>query len=140
MSNHRRNAKWGFVIFAVIALLAYGLFQSKKLIEGPQITVFEPQDGATLTENLVTIKGVAKNIAYIKLDDSPIFVDNSGLFSEQLLVPVGYSTIKVSAQDKFGRVEERFIHVELPTSTLPAVLLPQQLTPTHATTSTTSKL
>jgi hypothetical protein len=138
MTYHRRYIKWGFVVFAVIALLAYGLFQSKKLIEGPQITIYEPQDGATLTENLVTIKGVAKNIAYIKLDDSPIFVDNNGLFSEQLLVPVGYSAIKISAQDKFGKTEVRFIHVELPTSTLPSDTSPVRVL--QATSTATSTL
>lgn len=139
MINYNRNAKRGLFVFVIIALVAYGLFQSKKLIEGPQITIFEPQNGATLTGDLVTIRGVAKNIAYIWLDDTPIFVDNNGQFDEQLVVPVGYSTIKVSAQDKFGKKTEQLIRVELPRSNLPVATSTPNIAPNATTTATSTR-
>jgi Glucodextranase, domain B len=139
MINYNRSVKRGLFVFVILALVAYGLFQSKKLIEGPQITIFEPQNGATLTGDLVTIRGVAKNIAYIWLDDTPIFVDNNGQFDEQLVVPQGYSTIKVSAQDKFGKKTQELIRVELPVSNLPAATSTPNIAPIATSTATSTR-
>ena len=58
---------------------------------------------------LVTVAGTATNIARISLDDRQIFVDKQGNFSEKLLVPPGYTIIKLAAQDKFGRTTEKLV-------------------------------
>lgn len=112
-SGKRKIRIWVFVFFGLFIAL-YILFQSKNLLLGPRITVSEPNDGATLTYNLVTIKGVASNISLITIDDRPIFVDDQGNFSEKLIAPYGYSIIKVEAQDRFGKATKKLIHIYLP--------------------------
>ncbi len=113
MSNPRKKLKNSLSIIIVLLLIVYGIFQSKDLLRGPIIDIEHPLDGATLQEKIVEVRGEAKNIAYINLNDRQIFVDNDGMFSETIIAPSGYSVIKLSARDKFGETEERLIRVYL---------------------------
>lgn len=123
-----------------MSLVLYVLFQSKSLIEGPIITVTKPLDGETLTYKGVMVTGMAKNISYIYLNDHPIFVDTEGKFRETVIAPVGYSIIKLSAKDKFGRTKEVYLHVVLPgEETIPSLKnLPSQSTGNKSTSTASS--
>lgn len=92
-----------FVILGIITV--YTVFNSRLLINGPQVTVFEPQDGSVLEDPFIEIKGEAKNISFINLDGDPFFINEDGKFSEKLLLSPGLSIIKIDAKDKFGREE-----------------------------------
>lgn len=138
MSNPRQKARIGFFLVITLLIVGYVLFQSKNLISGPQVTVIEPKDGATLSYNLVTVKGSAKNIAYIHLNDRLIFIDETGQFNEKLIAPPGYSIIKIEAQDKFGKSTKQFIHVYLPESaTQPYSTIPASTTSATSTATST---
>ena len=100
-----------FVIIISILILGYGFFQARNLINGPEITITTPKNGDNLLDPLVVISGSAVNITRITLNDRQIFVDKQGRFSEKLLVPPGYTIIKVAAQDKFGRVTQKLIEL-----------------------------
>ena len=132
MSSARQKLRVAFFVLVAVFILLYILFQSKNLILGPQITITEPLDGATLTYNLVTIKGKAQNISSIRIDDRSIFIDNQGLFNEKLIAPVGYSIIQVEGSDRFGKKEQKLIHLYLPQSAVP---VPTVSTTSVATTS-----
>lgn len=100
---------FGIVLFIIIAF--YSLFQAKNLILGPVLTIEEPKNGATLPFSIYTVKGSAKNISFISLNDSPIFVDDEGRFEEKLIAPSGYSIMKMMVEDRFGRKKTQFIHL-----------------------------
>ncbi|MBL7045763.1 MAG: hypothetical protein ISR99_01915 [Parcubacteria group bacterium] len=89
----------------------YVLFQSRNIIIGPVITLEEKYSGRTLNEPLITIKGSARNISHISLNDNPIFTDESGHFEEELLVSPGYSIITIKAIDRFDRVTKEVIEL-----------------------------
>lgn len=92
------------LLFAFLALVAlYALFQGRYIILGPRVHLAAPLDGAVLSSNIVTVSGTAKNVTFISLDDRPIFLDEHGNFSEEVLAPAGQSTIIVKARDRFGR-------------------------------------
>jgi len=95
----------------VIIILGYSVFQAQKIIKGPQIAVSSPINGSLVAASSVSITGVAKNISDISLDGRPIFIDESGNFSEKLLLYPGYNVIKLKAQDKFGAVTEKNIEL-----------------------------
>lgn len=95
------------IAFFVLVLVGYGLFQSQKIIDGPQISVISPISGGTSTESKIEVKGVAKNISAISLNDRPIFIDEQGNFAEKLMLYPGYNIIKLRASDKFGSSVER---------------------------------
>lgn len=110
-------------IVAIVSLIIFGYcgFQARNLIIGPKILVSTPINGADLADPLVIIAGLATNITRISLNDRPIFVDKHGNFSEKLLVPPGYTIIKLAAQDKFGRFTQKLIELNYTATTSSAV-------------------
>jgi hypothetical protein len=99
------------VVIIFLLILGYGLFQARNIIIGPKISLATPENGESLSNPLVTIAGLAKNITRISLDDRQIFVDKQGNFSEKLLLPAGYTIIKLAAQDKFGRSTQKLLEL-----------------------------
>jgi len=49
----------GAVSMLVLVIVGYVFFQTRNVMRGPIITIHTPENGATLGESLVTIKGVA---------------------------------------------------------------------------------
>ena len=95
------------IVVFVLIIIGYGLFQSQKIIKGPSITLSSLKDGEVVKQSDVDITGVAKNISAISLNDRPIFIDESGNFSEKLMLYPGYNIIKLRAEDKFGSSVEK---------------------------------
>ncbi len=98
------------ILFAII-IVGYSAFQAKNLVLGPQVTITEPRNGSSVPHEIVTIRGEARNISAISLNDSPIFITNTGLFEEKLIAPPGYSIMTLRASDRFGRSITRYIHL-----------------------------
>lgn len=104
----RTYIKVGFFLALGSALLFYGYLKSANLIEGPEVFLDSPRNGETTVTSLVTITGIARNIAFITLNDRQIFLDGEGRLNEKLLLSYGYNIITVKARDKFGkRIEKR---------------------------------
>ncbi|KKP79826.1 MAG: hypothetical protein UR80_C0045G0001, partial [Parcubacteria group bacterium GW2011_GWB1_35_5] len=91
------NIRRFIIIFSVILLLSYGVFNARNLIIGPMIEIYSPSQNTETKENLLTIKGRAKNIAFLSLNSKPIFVDMEGLFEEKLLLSPGSNIIEIRA-------------------------------------------
>lgn len=87
----------------MVALLAYGYYQAGDLLHGPQLLIHYPKNGASIDTQLTEIKGTAQNISKITLNDGQIFINESGAFTEQLLLNIGYNIITVSVEDRYGR-------------------------------------
>lgn len=110
-SNIKKTLQISGIIFTVLVIVGYSLFQAKNLLVGPTFTIETPLDGATLQSEVFTIKGVAHNVASITLNDSPIFIDENGVFEEKLIAPKGYSIIELSVADRFGRRRTEYVHL-----------------------------
>lgn len=101
------------VKLSLIALIAgfivgYSLFQAQNLMSGPVITLEASQKNS---DDVATIQGVAKNVAFITFNGRQIFTDRNGVWSEPFVLSEGYNIIVVSAQDKFGRVKEKTVEL-----------------------------
>jgi len=101
-----------YVLFGLI-IASYSLFQAWKLISGPIIEIYSPQNGATYTQTLIEISGRARNISYLNLNDRPIYTDKDGYFKEKLLLLPGYNIIKLDARDKFKTYTEKKLELIL---------------------------
>lgn len=137
----QRDAKHWFRIIIITSLslliVSYAIYQSRKLLEGPEITITEPQNGTITLDSLLTIKGVAENINSINLDDRPIFIDEQGNFEEKLLLYPGYNIIKFEARDKFGK--EKTLNLEVVyQAPIPPIIPMGTSTITATSTATTS--
>jgi len=100
-----------FILFVVIVV--YSIFQAQKLINGPQIEVYSPKNGSTYSQVLIEVEGRAKNIAYLNMNDRPIFTDKTGYFKEKFLLSPGYNVIKLDASDKFKKYTEKKLEIIL---------------------------
>ncbi len=96
---------------AALAILGYGAFEARLLIEGPQIVILSPQNGTATSSALVSITGIARNISFLTINDNPSFTDAQGRFTETLSPPPGYAIFTVQATDRFGRRASAAIHV-----------------------------
>lgn len=102
-----RSAHTYIRIFFALALAGiivwYAYSKSEDYLEGPKITIHSPENGITVSRSLVTISGTAEHIAHITLNGRQIFITEEGLFSEQLLLSLGYNIITLKARDRFDR-------------------------------------
>lgn len=99
------------VIATICIFLAYILFQSRFLIEGPSL-VLHNEHVIAQTEQFVTLEGTAGNIVYISINDRPILTTESGYFKERILLQTGYNIVRVEARDRYGRtkyIEREFV-------------------------------
>jgi hypothetical protein len=110
-----RNAsfyvKTGSVGLLILIILGYAFFQAHNLIFGPHITLTSPLNGATYTDRVVEVRGIATNAAYFSIDDKPVLLDKNGAFDESLLLPLGYTIIKLDAVDQFGKSIEKTVQI-----------------------------
>lgn len=93
-----------FTLFVV-----YSGFETIKVVLGPSLTITSPKKLETVHSPLVTVRGIAKRVAFITVNDRQIFVDTKGEFMTELLVPMGYTIIKVTVRDRFGKEITEYI-------------------------------
>lgn len=93
----------GFGVGLVVVIIFYAYYQSRAIIEGPQIEIIEPENNATASSSLLTIRGTTIHAKELTLDGRPIFIDLEGRFREQLLLSPGYNIIELTAKDAQGR-------------------------------------
>ncbi len=112
-----RNAKSiiRIVIFCLFGILiaGYSVFQAQKLITGPVIEVYTPQNGATYSQTLIEIDGRVFNTSHLNLNGRSIFTDKSGYFKEKLLLSPGFNIIKLDAVDKYKKYTEKILEIIL---------------------------
>ena len=98
-------------LLAITSVGFYAYRQSRDYILGSRVIINEPHNGSLITDESIIVNGNAQNIAYISLNDSPIFVDSKGDFREKILLLDGYNIISVKAQDRFGKKTEKSVEV-----------------------------
>jgi hypothetical protein len=95
------------VALLFIGGITYALFQGQDLIIGPRISIIYPPNGMVATTSLLTLTGHVKNVAFITLNDRPIYTDSKGTIKESLLLPRGYTMMVIQAKDRFGKTTEK---------------------------------
>lgn len=92
-----------------LIIVIYTLWNARNLIQGPQLEIMEPENGALITSKTLFIKGVAKNSSFIGLNGRQIFTDKEGVFMEEILPQDGYNVLEMTAQDRFGKKTSEII-------------------------------
>lgn len=99
----------GILIAAALVILGYGLFEARKLLDGPNIVIFSPVNGSATSTGMVTVVGKAENISFLTINDSPSYTNEEGKFVYRYSPPAGYTTLTVGAVDRFGRRAQKSI-------------------------------
>lgn len=115
------NIRRFLIVVSVLLLISYGIFNARNLLLGPSIEIFSPTSSEIETEsNTITVKGQAKNIVFLSLNERPIFVDPEGLFEEKLLLSPWFNIIEIKARDRFKKEVQKIIKVYYKQSTTTA--------------------
>ena len=95
----------------VAGVITYGLFEGRRLIQGPQIVIAMPKDGSATSSTAVVISGFAYNISFLTINDKPAYTNENGYFEETLSPAPGYAIFTVAATDRFGRRASSVVHI-----------------------------
>jgi hypothetical protein len=111
-TNAKKIVKIGGTAVFFLLILIFIFFNTKDLIFGVKIKDVELnnspiQSGATITQAVVEITGIAKNATLLTLDGREISIDQQGNFDETIALLPGYNIMSIRAQDKFGHVDEK---------------------------------
>lgn len=97
--------------FAIILVAGYAFFATHNFLSGPYLEITEPQNGSVFTNPQINIKGVAKRINEITINDRPITIDEEGNWNESEVLFPGYNPLLIHIKDRFGR--EKTYRLEL---------------------------
>ncbi len=104
-----------FILLGALALaiLSYGIFEGRRLIEGPEVSIYSPTNGSATSTTGVIIAGNAQNISFLTINDRPYFTDKQGNFSETVSLPAGLAVVTVAATDRFGRRTSKEVSINV---------------------------
>lgn len=108
----KKNIKMAVLSLFFFLILIFVLFNSRNIILGVKIKNVKINNSPAteymnINENIINIKGIAKNAVNIKINGREISIDQKGNFDETLALFLGYNLININAQDKFGNVDEK---------------------------------
>jgi len=92
------------VLLAILALviLGYVAFQARFLIIGPVVRL-TTETKPVYNERMIEITGQAENVTYLTLNGRSIYTNETGAFTEKLVLENGYTIMTIRAQDRYGR-------------------------------------
>lgn len=105
----KRNIGIALSIVFFGLFVIYAGFEAIKVALGPSLIITSPKEYETLYDPLVIVSGQVRRAAYITVNDRQVFADLDGNFSVELLLPRGYSIIKVTVRDRFDKEVTRNI-------------------------------
>lgn len=95
----------GGILLVLLLLTAYGGVKAFPLLAGPELTLTSPADGQGLSDNFVTVSGIAAHTENLSMNGAPLLIDAKGHFSTVLVLPHGGAILSLTATDRFGKSE-----------------------------------
>ncbi len=102
-----------FVIFAIVAIVSFFLFQYRDALFDPSLSVSSPVDGAVVHTGVITVVGKASPGALVSIDGDAALTDKNGAFSKETGLFTGEQTIVVMAKNSYGRTTTLFRRVKV---------------------------
>jgi len=100
------------VVAGFILLFAgYLSFQVKRVLEPPRLTVYNPAEGITITEQSITVQGETERECQLAINGQEIMPDEKGVFNLTIDLANGLNTITVTATKKHGKVSTVTRHI-----------------------------
>ena len=137
MSQQASVLKITLVSILALIIVGYAAFNSRFLIEGPEIVLAFDKDEIVSQDKTLFLEGQVLHSSFISINGRPIFVDEQGNFNEKLLLSNGVSIIDIYAKDKFGKEVRKKIDVLYQGDNSPSVAL-QTLVSTSTASTTLS--
>ena len=106
-----------FGMVLLVGIVWYVQFQARNIIQGPTINLTS-EYVPLQHERSIGLVGHAQNIVKLSLNGREIHTDESGVFTQTLVLPNGYTIMELTAQDRFGRttsLQKTYVYVPLST-------------------------
>ncbi|MEI6238175.1 MAG: hypothetical protein WCP15_01415 [bacterium] len=110
-SKTKKIILYSFLGLCFIGLAVFATYESKRLVEGPLITLNESYSGISTTSSYLNISGIIQNASETSLNGRKIFIDSSGKFDEKTVLSEGVNRIYIEAKDRFGKYAEKTIEI-----------------------------
>ncbi len=111
----------GVGIIVAIAFFAYLSLELRSFVSEPRLSISSPSDGETVDAAEILVSGRTDPRAKVRINDDDAVVDEDGAFSERVTLTAGLNVITVSSENRFGKVKERTISVNVPSPSLQPV-------------------
>jgi hypothetical protein len=110
-TQYIRMLKLGAIVLAALVIIGYAAWRSLNYARGPEIEIFQPENGSTAASSTIDIIGRADRVNSLMVDGRSISLDQQGSFKDTLVVFPGVNIIAFDATDQFGRSTEKQIEV-----------------------------
>lgn len=104
------------LFFAAVA--GYAAYELTGLVRKPELIINNPPAGATLHDELITVRGQAAGLIKLTINDEPLALAEDGVFETKLLLAHGYNIIRFSGADRFGRTIKQALPIIYQSDTL----------------------
>ena len=91
------------IIIAIIICIAYLGFRLQQIISPPTLTITNPVDNMTITENIILVRGLTEPETEIKINGETVLADTTGNFTQPINLKSGLNTITIIAKKKYSR-------------------------------------
>ena len=88
----------------------YAFLRAQSFLFGPTLEVLFPEPHQHLP-HAFTLRGLTKNNTYLSINDQRIYPDKKGFFEKDLVLPAGYTIVKLYAHNRQKR--EQIIYLPL---------------------------
>ena len=96
----------GLSVIIIAAISIYFLYQLSFLTKPPELIIEYPSEDLIVNEEKILIKGKTQINAEISINGSGTWLDEEGVFNQELFLQEGVNVIKIIAVNKFGRKNE----------------------------------
>ncbi len=112
MYNHltAKHIRIFCITLFVLGIVGFAGYRSFGLLKGAEVTIADITDGST-SDGVVTVLGNTKHASSININGRQIILDETGAFTDTLLLPPGASTITISAKDTLARTNDTLFHL-----------------------------
>jgi hypothetical protein len=110
-TDGKTKIKIFLLIFGLLSISAFTIFELRKVISGPKLTLECNCDYIQSDENTYKLSGKTKNVSEIIIGDRKIYIDIKGGFQENVLLYPGVNLITIKSLDKFGKEVKKEVSI-----------------------------
>lgn len=99
------------IVLVTVGFFGYLSFEFHSFVSEPRLVILEPQDGATVTEAELSVRGETDPRAEVTINGEGVVIDERGVFAEELKLAPGLNTISVSSSNRFGKTRLRTLSI-----------------------------
>lgn len=100
------------LVFVLGGTFLYLFSEFRSFVAEPQLRITDPLPGATIDGSIVLLRGVTDPGATVVANGEPVFISNTGEFTEELTLSQGLNRITVRATNRFDKTKEETIAIE----------------------------